>query len=138
MALQFGEPRTLGEITPDEVLRHPVWLYVWEAGRKGGAAEDSASLCPVKDGADVGPGMVEPVVALRVKGTHLLAFGSYNAELDQLEAISVWSGGAWQGMGEAGLRQPVCLTPLASIHGQQGVEFICRDLDLDVATRAHA
>ena len=136
MALQFGEPKALDDITLDDAVRNPIWLYVWEAGIEDQAGDETWQ-CPVTNATDVAPDMVEPVITLHVKGTHLIASASYNAELDQLEAISVWSDGAWTTMADAGLRVPVCLTPVASIHGRKDVEFICRDLDLDVATRAH-
>lgn len=136
MALQFGEPQPLDSITADDALRHPVWLYAWEAGVEDKAGDDTWQ-CPVTSGADVTPEMVEPVITLHVKGTHLVASACYNADQDQLEGISVWADGAWRSMADAGLRLPVCLTPVPSIHGQQGGEFVCRDFDLDIATRAH-
>lgn len=137
MALQFGEPRALDDIKLDDVMRYPIWLYAWEAGAQDKAGHETWQ-CPVTNATDVTPDMVEPIVTLHVKGTHLVASASYNAEQDQLEAISVWSDGAWASMADAGLRLPVCLVPVPSIHGQPDVHFICRDLDLDVATRAHA
>ena len=135
MTIHFGAPVPLEDITLAHVLEHPIWVWVWEAGRET-EADDETWQCPVIGTQDVTPGFTEPVITLRVKGTPLVACGSYSFETDRVEAISLWRDGAWVDLREAGLPTPLVLVAVPRIEGVDGVAFVCEDLASEQAMRA--
>ena len=135
MTIHFGSPMPLDEITLEHVLAHPIWVWVWEAGREA-EADDETWQCPVIGTHDVTPGLTEPVITVRVKGSPIVGSGSYSFEADRLEAISLWRDEAWIDLRQAGLATPLVLVAVPSIEGVAGVEFVCDDLATDLARRA--
>ena len=135
MTIEFGLPVPLDEISLADVLSHPIWVWVWEAGREG-EADDETWQCPVIGTTNVTPGLVEPVITLRIEAEELHASASYSREQDRLEAISVWQDGAWVPLQETSLRTPVVFVAIPDIDGVPGVRFACKELASDLAARA--
>ena len=135
MTIQFGSPVPLDEIELSHVLRHPIWVWVWETGRED-EADDETWQCPVMGTTDVTPGFVEPVITVQVKGTDTYGSGSYSCERDQLESISLWENGAWIAVQETSLPAPIVLIAVPTIDGVAGAEFVCDDPSSDRAARA--
>jgi hypothetical protein len=134
MTIHFGAPVPLDEITLAHVLEHPIWVWVWEAGREA-EADDETWQCPVIGTQDVTPGFTEPVITVRVKDTPLVGSASYSFEADRLEAISLWRDEAWIDLRETGLATPLVLIAVPSIEGVAGVEFTCNELASERAER---
>jgi hypothetical protein len=134
MALKFGTPKSLDDISIQDVETHPIWVWVWEAGLED-QAEDETWQCPVIDASDVSSAMTEPVITLRVNGGAAIGSASYNAELDQLEAISIWEGDTWVGVQESTLPTPLSLVAVPTIRGIPNAEFACNDPAADRASR---
>jgi len=134
MKFKVGTPKALEDISAQDVEAHPIWLWAWEAGLEG-EVEDETWQCPVLDTSDVTDAMTEPVITLRVEGSGVIGSASYNAGLDQLEAISIWENGAWTGIQEAALAAPVSLIAVPTIRGIAGVKFVCSQPDEDRAPR---
>jgi len=136
MALTFGPAKSLDDISLDDVLKHPVWLWVWETGQEGAPDQDETWQRPVTSTRDVTDEMRVPTVTLRVKGTDLYGSGEYHREHDRLEAISLWIGTQWRGLTDAGVQAPLTFIVIPRIRGQADVEFECNDLRSDEAYRA--
>lgn len=134
MTIHFGAPVPLEEITLSQVLEHPIWVWVWEAGRET-EADDETWQCPVIGTQDLTAGFTEPVITVRVKDTPWVGSGSYRFETDCLEAISLWRDEAWIDLREAGLATPLVLVAVPRIEGVADVEFVCTDLASDQAVR---
>lgn len=134
MTIQFGSPVPMDEIELAHILQHPIWVWVWEAGKED-QADDETWQCPVIGTTDVTPGFTEPVITVRVKGTDTYGSGSYNVELDQLEAISLWENGAWVAVQEASQPSPIVLVSVPTINGVADVQFVCQDPASDTAPR---
>ena len=134
MKFEFGAPKALDDISLQDAMNHPIWLWAWEAGLEG-EVEDETWQCPVLNTSDVTDAMTEPVVTLRIEGNDVIGSASYNAELDQLEAISIWENGAWTGIQETTLATPITLIAVPSIRGVTGVRFVCSEPDEDRASR---
>ena len=134
MELKFGPPKSLEDISVEDVQAHPIWVWVWEAGLEG-EAEDETWQCPVISHSDVTSEMTEPVITLRVNGGAAVGSASYNAELDELEAISIWEEDTWVLVQKCSLPAPLSLIAVPTIRGVANVEFICDDPDTDRAKR---
>ena len=134
MALKFGTPKSLDDISIQDVKTHPIWVWVWEAGLED-QAEDETWQCPVIGTSDVSSAMTEPVITLYINGGVATGSASYNVELDQLEAISIWEGDTWVGVQESALPAPLSLVAVPTIHGVPNVEFVCNDPAADRASR---
>lgn len=135
MNLIVGTPKPLSEISAQDVLEYPIWLWVWEAGLEE-SADDETWQCPVLETSDVTDGMTEPVITLKVKGTNIVGSASYNPRSDQLEAISIWEGEAWIGVEESELPTPIVFVAVPTIRGIEKAEFICSQPSSDRAVRA--
>ena len=135
MTVHFGPPVALDEITLADVLEHPIWVWVWEAGREG-EADDETWQGPVLGTRNVTPGFTEPVITVRVKDTLHVGSASYSFEADRLEAISLWRDDGWIDLRAAGLAAPLVLVAVPSIEGVAGVEFVCADIASDCAARS--
>jgi len=134
MKIKVGTPKALDDISTQDVETHPIWLWAWEAGLEG-EVEDETWQCPVLNTSDVTDAMMEPIITLRIEGCNVIGSASYNAELDQLEAISVWENGEWTGIQKATLAAPVMLISVATIRGIAGVRFFYSQTDEDRASR---
>ena len=121
---RYGEPRSLDDIGLDDVLAHPIWVWVWEAGLEGAdGVEDETWQCPVLDTADVTDAMTEPVITLRIEGSDAIASASLDPREDRLAGISVWHEGAWANVDDAGLPEPVVFVAIPTLRGASGVRF---------------
>ena len=133
--MRYGKPQSLESIGIDDVLAHPIWVWVWEAGLEGAeGVEDETWQCPVLDTNDVGKGMTSPVITLRVEGSDLVATASLEGTT-RLAGISVWHEGEWVDLGSAGLKAPVVFVAVPSVRGVSGVRFSSADLKVDEAKR---
>ena len=132
--LEFGATKSLEELTLDDVLKYPIWLWDWEAGLEGDS--EDAGQCPVLNSTNVLPDMREPIITLRVDGTNLFASASYNPQKDQLEAISLWQDGEWVIVQETSLPLPLRFVSVPTILGHANVQFLCTDPRSDRAARA--
>lgn len=134
MELRYGTPKSLEDITLEDVETHPIWVWVWEAGLED-QAEDETWQCPVLGSIDVTPAMTEPVITVRINNGSAVGAASYNLERDQLEGISIWQDGEWIGVEDSDLVPPLSLVAVPTINGVAHVEFICNDVAEDVAAR---
>ena len=92
MSLTFGPAKSLEEINLDDVLKYPIWLWVWETGHEDDPGVDETWQQPVTSTTDVTNEMISPNITLRIKGSDLYASGEYDPERDGLRAISIWDG----------------------------------------------
>lgn len=134
MKLKIGTPKALDDISAQDVKTYPIWLWAWEAGLED-EVEDETWQCPVLNTSDVTDAMTEPVITLRIEGSDVIGSASYNAGLDQLEAISIWENGAWVGIQESTLAAPISLIAVPTIRGIASVKFVCSQPDEDRASR---
>jgi hypothetical protein len=133
MAFKVGKPKSLDDITGQDIEAHPIWLWVWEVGLEE-EADDETWQCPVLGSYDVTADMAEPMIALRTK-TGAICSASYDPETDALKAIALWQGDTWIGLERSGVPTPISFIAIPTIRGVSSVEFICRDLSSDMATR---
>ena len=89
MALTFGPAKSLDDITLDDVLKYPVWLWVWETGQEGAPGQDETWQQPVTSTADVTDEMTEPIIGFRVKDTDIYGSGSYDSKEDKLFGMAL-------------------------------------------------
>jgi hypothetical protein len=134
--MRYGSPRSMDDIALDDVLAHPIWVWVWEAGLEDAeGVEDETWQCPVLDTTDVDDSMTEPVITLRIEGSAVIASGSFDPGEDRLLGISVWQEGAWVDFRDADLAEPIVFVAVPTIRGVAGVRFACNDPAEDRATR---
>lgn len=135
MAFKVGSPKPLDQISAQDLQRHPIWLWAWEAGLEG-EADDETWQYPVLETLDVSEAMAEPVITVMVKGSDVVGSASYNSQSDQLEAISIWEGDTWIGVQETTLPTPISFVAVPTIRGMADVEFVCTEPHHDCASRA--
>lgn len=134
MAIQYGTPQALDEITLSHVLAHPIWVWAWEAGIEDDAADETAQ-CPVLNTTDVTDVFTEAIVTFKVKGSDLYGSASFNPKQNRLESLSLWEGDAWVSLHEAAVPIPSILVAVPTIRGVSGVEFNYDDPSQDHAER---
>src|SRR6185369_8714028 len=127
MALTFGPAKSLDDITLDDVLANPIWLWVWETGGEAKIGQDETWQQPVLGTTDVTDEMSEPVISFRVKGSNIIGFGSYRPKDDRLFGMALWIDNEWRMLKKTGLSVPLVLVAIPSINGLRGVEFSCID-----------
>src|SRR3954470_12043207 len=100
MSHKLGSPKSLDDITLEDVLAHPVWLWVWETGHELEGEIDESWQQPVLNTREVTDDMSEPIISFRVKGAEQYGSGSYNPEEGKLFGMALWIDGQWQTIGE--------------------------------------
>ncbi len=136
MPLTFGQAKSLDDITLDDVLKHPIWLWVWETGQEGAPGQDETWQQPVTSTSDVTDELKEPIISFHVKGTGIYGSGSYRPEDDKLFGMALWVDGRWQLLSAVSLQTPLTFVAIPRIRGQANVEYVCTDLRADEAHRA--
>ena len=140
MGIEYGPAKLLDEITLDDMLANPIWIWVWEEGLEGSSEEhpqqDETWQKPVLNTRNVTVGMFEPIIAIRVKGTEVCGAASYNQSEEKLVDISYWVNGTWQGLKENTVEPPIVLVAVPSIRGEADVEFESEYINSYEATRS--
>ena len=71
MALQLGSAKALDDITLEDVIANPIWLWTWETEDENSLEpleQDDAWQRPVLGTRDVTAEMSEPIITFRVSG----------------------------------------------------------------------
>ena len=135
MSLSFGSAKSLDDITLDDVLKYPVWLWVWETGQEGCPEQDETWQQPVISTSEVSDEMTEPIISFRVRGTDIFGSGSYDPEAEKLFGMALWIDNSWQMLSASTLSPPLTFVAVPPIRGVVDVQFICEDLLSDKAHR---
>ena len=133
--ISFGSAKSLDDITLDDVLKYPVWLWVWETGNDGGSGQDETWQQPVISTAEVTAEMTEPIITFRVKGTDIIGSGSYDPRAEKLFGMALWIDNSWQMLSASTLSPPLIFVAVPPIRGATDVDFICENLASDEAFR---
>lgn len=135
MTFEFGTPKSLDDISAEDVQAHPIWFWIWEAGLEGEVGDETWQ-CPVLDARDVTAAMTSPSITLRVKGhADVVASAEYDVRDDRLTGIAIWKADEWVDVRESSLSVPVTFIAVPTIRGVADVEFIFDRIDEDRALR---
>jgi len=138
VALQLGSAKALDDITLEDVIANPIWLWTWETGDENTLdplEQDDAWQRPVLGTRDVTAEMSEPIITFRVSGINVVGSGSYRPREDRLFGMAVWRDGRWTLLKDSALAVPLSLIAVPTINGVADAEFVCVDLKQDEASR---
>lgn len=124
--MKYGKPKSLDEITLDDVLKNPIWSPVWSIGLESEYPEDFQA--PLLNETDLDEEIDNPVITLKVEGTNLIASGEFDWSEEKLISIAVWYQDSWVLIRDVGLTAPVILMSIPTIQGQANIRFECLDL----------
>ena len=133
MKYKTGKAKSLDDITLDDVLQHPIWI--WASDEEGEPDQDETWQKPLLDTDNITPDIFTPIITLKIKDTDRFASGEYDEQKKQLAGISVWKDDSWTDLRGLGLPEPVILIAVPRINGEENVEFICIDVKKDRAYR---
>ena len=124
MTVTFGKSKPIDEVTLDDVLHHPIWM--WALDEETVEGQDETWTKPITNTTDVGEDIayVYPSLLFRVVGTDLHAFGDldmFQSKEGQVTGFHIWDGDRWQDPSDiAGLAPPVTLEAVPTILGRAG------------------
>ena len=128
MQNQYGAAKANIDITLQDLLAHPIWLWCLTLDLPdeddGPLDGDETWMRPLLSSADVTPEMVQPMIRLAIKGTEFHASGLYDHATGSLDAICVYPpGGPTQPQRVQGLSSPIIYVAAPTISDVAGVEF---------------
>ncbi|PCJ54659.1 MAG: hypothetical protein COA79_21665 [Planctomycetota bacterium] len=129
--MKFGTPKSLDDITMEDVLEHPIWSPVWAIGMEEDYPEDYQA--PLLNENDLDEEIDQPVIALTVEGTDLIASGEFDWEKEMLTTFAIWNDDQWLLPSDLELPTPLYLVSIPKIQGQSNVRFECLDLSSETA-----
>ena len=143
---RYGSWKFVHEIRIEDLQVHPIWLWCMALGlpdeEDGPIGGDETSMRPLLDSTNVEPGMPQPLILLRVKGTDYFATGLYDHGARKLVSVGIELkmrdemttltrvGGLRV---PAGWSAPLTFVAVPTIDGRAGVAFRCDSLDKDEA-----
>ena len=139
----FGTSRPIEELTLDDILRHPIW--VWALDEETVEGQDETWVKPVTNTEDAGEDLAYffPLLTFRVVGSQLHGFGDYDHDgfttgdgVPLIFGFRIWQAGGWRELPEVeGLSAPVVFEAVPRILGREGARFQCDTLDAWQARR---
>lgn len=130
----YGEWKYIDEIELADLRAHPVWLWCVALGledeQDGPIGGDETSLRPLLSAPCVTSDMVQPLILLRISGTHCFASGLYDHTERRLEAVRIF------GSCEFTRSKPLTLVAVPTIESQSHVEFLLESAGSRQANRA--
>ena len=133
----YGKSRPVTDLTADDVLCHPIWVWALEEETVPG--QDETWVKPVTNTDNAGEDLAYffPLLAIRVVGSELHGFGEYDHEgfatgdgVSRIFGFQIWQAGRWRVLPEVeGLSAPVVFEAMPRILGIEGARFQCDTLD---------
>jgi hypothetical protein len=133
MGYKTGKSKSLDEITLDDALKYPIWE--WALDEEGEEGQDETWQRPIIDTDDVTEDIYNPTITLKLKNNDLFGSAEFDNETQTLSAISIWFDTEWKTLNQSQVSTPIVFVALPKINGVQNVEFLCDNLDTDIAER---
>lgn len=134
MGYKTGKAKSLDDITLEDVIKYPIWVWAW--GEEGTEGTDETWQKPIIDTTNVTENIFTPIITIRVKNTIYYGSGEYNKDTDQLKSLSIWKDDQWIDVREfTAVPTPLNFVAVPMIKGVSNVEFVCNDISTDLATR---
>ncbi len=139
MEFETGKSKSLEDITLDDSLEHPIW--VWALDEEGVEGQDETWQKPVLGETEVTPELIAHFLVLnipfKVVGTELLGSGDYDHERGEIGGFAIWQDGEWKPRlrDVEGLGYPVEFEAALPICGRSGVRFVCNSQEVFTAIR---
>lgn len=135
MPYDTGPAKDLAEITLEDCLTFPIWEWALDEAESGEG--DETWQRPITSTRDVSADMFDPIITFQIKGTDLYGSGSYDIRKEAIFGSSIWIDNEWVPLQKIHhLPLPFVFVAIPTISGQSGVEFVCRDVKVDLAFRA--
>ena len=137
LRISFGKSKPCRDVTLEEVLRHPIWM--WAVDEETDEGQDETWTKPIISTTDVSDEIVHyyPTISFRIVGTLLYGRGDYDHANRTLFQFRVWSAGQWCSISEIdGLSTPTILQAIPTILGEVCVRFCCKSRNDWKANRA--
>ncbi len=133
MGYKTGKSKSLDEITLDDALKYLIWE--WALDEEGEEGQDETWQRPILDTDDVTEDIYNPTITLKMKNNDLFASAEFDNETQTLSAISIWHNTEWKTLNQSKVNTPIIFVALPKINGVQNVEFICDNINTDIAER---
>ncbi|CAG7857792.1 hypothetical protein MCAMS1_02749 [biofilm metagenome] len=133
---RYGSWKYVEEITFDDLVAHPIWVWCLEVdGNDGPEAGSEASMRPLLDSLEIPIDHISPpLILLKIKDTDFYASGLYGPEQHKLESIGVFEGNCIFDPSEVkSLNDPIIYLSVTAINGCENVEFECSSTVSDEA-----
>jgi hypothetical protein len=118
--LNYGSWKFVEEITFEDLLAHPVWVWCMEVDKDGGPDVGSeATMRPLLNTVEIPLDHISPpLILLKIQGTDFYASGIYDQEQNKLESIGVFVGNYIVHPDEVkNLTEPVIYLSVPTING---------------------
>ena len=133
MTYKTGKSKSLEDITLTDVLENPIWE--WALDEEGVEGQDETWQRPIIDTDNVTNEIYNPTITLKIKETDIYGSAEYDNETGSISAISIWRDGEWKALNDYKFSEPIILIAVPKIDGIENVEFLCKDLSGDIATK---
>jgi hypothetical protein len=134
MSYKTGKAKSLDDITLEDVINHPIWVWALDEERVEG--QDETWQKPVTSTTNVTEDIFNPTITLRIGNTNYYGSGEYDQQEKELSGLSIWLDGEWIVIGEfTAVPTPFSFFAVPMINGEANVEFVCSDVEADRARR---
>ena len=133
MAYKTGKSKPLEEITLADVLQHPIWE--WALDEEGVEGQDETWQRPIIDTHDVTEEIYNPTITLKIRNSNIYGSAEYDNETESINTISIWDDKEWKVLSDYEISAPITFISIPKINGIESVEFICSDLEDDIASK---
>jgi hypothetical protein len=123
---KYGSWKFVEEITLQDLIVYPVWVWCLEVDKNGGPEVGSeATMRPLLNTLEVPLDHISPpLILLKIKGTDFYASGIYDYEKKKLESIGIFEGNDIVDPSKvSSLADPVIYISIPAIDGHENIEF---------------
>lgn len=136
MGRRYGEAKSLDDITGNDAVRHPIW--VWALDGETVPGRDETWQQPVTSTTDVDDDLLRRhrtvIITFTMLGrTGVTLSGEYNGQV--VSAIAAWDHGEWLLLPDMDLEYPFTIEAVPTLHGVAGARFLVRTAHEDAAPR---
>lgn len=134
MTYKTGKSKPLDEITLDDALKNPIWE--WALDEEGNDGQDETWQRPIIDTDNVTAEIYNPTITVRIKDTQIYGSAEFDDKTQSISAISIWVDNEWKVLSDCEIVTPITFIAVPKINGMENVEFICKHISGDIATRS--
>ncbi|MFT3934893.1 MAG: hypothetical protein QM726_14810 [Chitinophagaceae bacterium] len=128
-----GKAKSLDDITLNDAITHPIWVWALDEEKEDG--QDETWQKPVISTDNLTSDIFDPIITLKIKDSELYATASFDYEKQSLDTITVWKDGEWIDLSMMKIKPPVVFISIAKINDVSNAAFICNDLSAGIAKR---